>query len=60
MKIHKELDSYQTFFCINIQILTNKDATVTDPSYIANIVNACFSLTTEKTKANIKFSNKLF
>ena len=44
----------------NIQILTNKDAKVTDPSYIVNIVNACFSLAAEKTKPNIKFSNKLF
>ena len=44
----------------NIHLLTHKGATVTDPLHIANIFNDYFSSITEKTKANIKFSNKSF
>ena len=53
MERHKEFDSYQTF-------TSHKGATVTDPLYIANIFNDYFSSIAEKTKANIKFSNKSF
>ena len=42
----------------NIHMLTCKGATVTDPLHIANIFNDYFSSIAEKTKANIKFSNK--
>ena len=41
-------------------MLTHKRATVTDPLCIANIFNDYFSSTAEKTKANIKCSNKSF
>ena len=41
-------------------MLAHKGATVTDPLHIANIFNDYFSSITEKTKANIKFSNKSF
>ena len=41
-----------------IQMLTHKGATVTNSLYIANIFNDYFSSIAEKTKANIKFSNK--
>ena len=41
-------------------MLAHKGATVTDPLHIANIFNVYFSSIAEKTKANIKFSNKLF
>ena len=41
-------------------MLTHKGATVTDPLHIANIFNDYFSSIAEKTKANIKFSNKSF
>ena len=44
----------------NIHMLTHKGATVTDPLHIANIFNDYFSSIAEKTKANIKFSNKSF
>ena len=44
----------------NIYMLTHKAATVTDPLHIANIFNDYFSSIAEKTKANIKFSNKSF
>ena len=44
----------------NIHMLTHKGATVTDPLNIANIFNDYFSSIAEKTKANIKFSNKSF
>ena len=43
-----------------IQMLTHKGATVTDSLHIANIFNDYFSSIAEKTKANIKFSNKSF
>ena len=52
MERHKELDSYQTFICINIHMLTHKGA---DPFHITNIFNDYFSSIAEKTKANIKF-----
>ena len=39
-------------------MLTHKGATVTDPLHIGNIFNDYFSSIAEKTKANIKFSNK--
>ena len=41
-------------------MLTHKGATVTDSLHIANIFNDYFSSIAEKTKANIKFSNKSF
>ena len=41
-------------------MLTHKGAIVTDPLHIANIFNDYFSSIAEKTKANIKFSNKSF
>ena len=41
-------------------MLAHKGATVTDPLHIANIFNDYFSSIAEKTKANIKFSNKSF
>ena len=41
-------------------MLTHKRATVTDPLHTANILNDYFSSIAEKTKANIKFSNKSF
>ena len=41
-------------------MLTHKGATVTDPLRIANIFNDYFRSIAEKTKANIKFSNKSF
>ena len=41
-------------------MLTHKGATVIDPLHIANIFNNYFSSIEEKTKANIKFSNKSF
>ena len=41
-------------------MLTHKVATVTDPLRIANIFNGYFSSIAEKTKANVKFSNKSF
>ena len=41
-------------------MLTHKGATVIDPLHIANIFNNYFSSIAEKTKANIKFSNKSF
>ena len=41
-------------------MLTHKSAAVTDPQCIANIFNDYFSSIAEKTKANIKFSNKSF
>ena len=41
-------------------MLTYKAAAVTDPLRIANIFNDYLSSIAEKTKANIKFSNKLF
>ena len=41
-------------------MLTHKDAAVTDPLRIANIFNDYLSSIAEKTKANIKFSNKSF
>ena len=41
-------------------MLTHKGATVTDPLHNANIFNDYFSSIAEKTKANIKFSNKSF
>ena len=44
----------------NIHMLTHKGATVTDPLSIANISNDYFGSIAEKTKANIKFSNKSF
>ena len=44
----------------NIHMLTHKGATVTDPLHIANIFNYYFSSITEKSKANVKFSNKSF
>ena len=44
----------------NIHILTHKYATVADPLRIANIFNDYISSIAEKTKANIKFSNKSF
>ena len=39
-------------------MLTHRDATVTDLLHIANIFNDYFSSIAEKTKTNIKFSNK--
>ena len=39
-------------------MLTHKGATLTDSLHIANIFNDYFSSIAEKTKANIKFSNK--
>ena len=39
-------------------MLTRKGATVTNPLHIANIFNDYFSSVKEKTKVNIKFSNK--
>ena len=42
----------------NIHMLTHKGAAVTNPLDIDNIFNDNFSSITEKTKANIKFSNK--
>ena len=44
----------------NIHMLTHKGSTVTDPLHIANIFNDYFSSIAEKTKANIRFSNKSF
>ena len=44
----------------NIHMLTHKGATVTDPLRFGNIFNAYFSSMAEKTKANIKISNKSF
>ena len=44
----------------NIHVLTHKGAAVTGPLHIANIFNDYFSSIAEKTKANIKFSNKSF
>ena len=44
----------------NIHMLTHKAAAVTDPLRIANIFNDYLSSIAEKTKANIKFSNKSF
>ena len=44
----------------NMHILTHKGATVTGSLHIANIFNDYFSSIAEKTKANIKFSNKSF
>ena len=44
----------------NIHMLTHKGATVTDSLRIANIFNDYFSSIAEKTKANVKFSNKSF
>ena len=44
----------------NMHMLTHKGATVTDPLHIVNIFNDYFSSIAEKTKANIKFSNKSF
>ena len=44
----------------NIPMLIHKGAAVTDPFLIANIFNDSFSIIEEKTKANIKFWNKLF
>ena len=44
----------------NIHMLTHKGAAVTNPLDIDNIFNDNFSSITEKTKANIKFSNKSF
>ena len=41
-------------------MLTHKGATVIDSLHIANIFNDYFSSIAEKTKANIKFSNKSF
>ena len=41
-------------------MLTHKGATVTDPLDIASIFNDYFSSIAEKSKANIKFSNKSF
>ena len=41
-------------------MLTHKGAAVTNPLDIDNIFNNNFSSITEKTKANIKFSNKSF
>ena len=41
-------------------MLTHKGATVTDPLHNAKSFNDYFSLIAEKTKANIKFPNKLF
>ena len=41
-------------------MLTHKGTIVTDPLDTANIFNDYFSLTAEKAKANIKFSNKSF
>ena len=43
-----------------MHMLTHKSAAVTDPQCIANIFNDYFSSIAEKTKANIKFSNKSF
>ena len=43
-----------------IHMLTHKGAPVTDPLHTANIFNDYFSSIAEKTKANIKFSNKSF
>ena len=61
MERHKELGSYHTFICIKyIYILTHKGATVTDALHIATIFNDYFSSIAEKTKANIKSSNKPF
>ena len=42
----------------NIHTLTHRDATVTDPLHIANIFNDYFTSIAEKTKTNIKFSDK--
>ena len=44
----------------NISMQKHKGTTVTDPLHIANIFNDYFSSITEKTKVNIKFSNKSF
>ena len=44
----------------NMHMLTHKGATVTDSSHIVNIFNDYFSSIAEKTKANVKFSNKSF
>ena len=44
----------------NVHMLTHKGATVTDPLHIANNFSDYFSSIAEKTKANIKFSNKSF
>ena len=41
-------------------MLTYKSATRTYPLHIANIFNDYFSPIAEKTKANIKYSNKSF
>ena len=60
MERQKLLDSYQTFTASNMHMLTHKGATATGPLRIANIFNEYFSSITEKTKANIKFSNKSF
>ena len=50
----------KNLFASNMHMLTHKGATVTDPLHIANIFNDYFSSIAEKTKANIKFSNKSF
>ena len=44
----------------NIHTLIHKGATVTGSLHIANIFNVYPSSITEKTKVNIKFSNKSF
>ena len=44
----------------NMHMLAHKGATVTDSLHIANIFNDYFSSIADKTKANIKFSNKSF
>ena len=44
----------------NIHMLTHNRAAATDPMPIANIFHDYFSSIAEKTKANIKFSNKSF
>ena len=43
-----------------MHMLTHKGATLTDSLHIANIFNDYFSSIAEKTKGNIKFSNKSF
>ena len=44
----------------NIHLLSQDNESVTNPKNIGNIFNDYFSTVAEKTKAKIRFSNKLF
>ena len=56
----RSLIAIKTSSASNMHMLAHKGAKVTDPLHIANVFNDCFSSIAEKTKANIKFSNKSF